>query len=42
MAQEDWQMILIPLSAENGTHALYLSYEGEGEWELKTLCFFAD
>lgn len=38
----DWQMLLLPISPEPGARPLYLRYEGEGEWELKTLCFIAD
>ncbi len=40
--QDDWQMVLIPVSVENGTRALYLRYEGEGEWDFKSFCFFPD
>ena len=42
MAQNNWQMILVPISPESGSHALYLLYEGTGEWEFKTFCFFTE
>ena len=42
METEDWQMCLIPIAPKRGRHALYLLYEGEGAWELKTLAFFAE
>ena len=29
-------------TAENGTHALSLRYEGEGEWAFQTLCFLSN
>ena len=34
-------MLLIPITPKKNTRALYLRYEGAGEWELKTL-FFAE
>ena len=42
MNTEDWQTLLLPLAPEPGAHPLYLRYEGEGEWELKTLGFISD
>lgn len=39
---EDWQMVLIPIGPEQKTNPLYLRYEGEGEWELKSFCFFGE
>ncbi len=41
LTAEDWQMLLIPITPKKNTRALYLRYEGAGEWELKTL-FFAE
>ena len=37
---EDWRMLLIPVAPEQKTRALYFRYEGAGEWELKSFCFF--
>ncbi len=42
METEDWQMCLIPIEPKRGRQALYLLYEGEGEWELKTLAFISE
>ena len=42
MNTADWQMLLLPLAPETGTHPLYLRYEGEGAWELKSFCFLSD
>ena len=41
MTAADWSMVLLPVAPEQKTRALYLRYEGEGEWELKSFCFFA-
>jgi len=41
-AVRDWRMLLLPIAPEQDTRALYLRYEGKGEWELKSLCFFAE
>ena len=42
VASEDWRMLLIPITPLPGTKPLYLRFAGEGEWELKTFCFFAE
>ncbi len=42
MNTADWQMLLLPLAPETGVRPLYLRYEGEGEWELKSFCFLSD
>lgn len=39
---EDWRMLLLPIAPEQAARPLYLRYEGEGEWELKTLAFFTE
>lgn len=41
-AVEDWRMLLVPVAPEQKTRALYLHYEGKGDWELKSFCFFAE
>ena len=42
MDNEDWEMILVPIAPEQKTRPLYLRYEGEGEWELKSFCFLTE
>ena len=39
---EDWSMALLPITPKKGTRPLYLRYDGEGEWELRSFCFFSD
>ena len=39
---DDWQMALIPIMPKQKPQPLYLLSEGTGEWELKTICFFAE
>lgn len=39
---KDWRMLLLPIASEQKTRALYFRYEGKGEWELKSFCFFAE
>ncbi len=42
LSSEDWQMALLPIQPERGTHPLYLRYEGSGEWDLRSFCFIAE
>ena len=37
-----WGMVMLPIAPRKGKRALYLRFAGEGELDLKTICFFTD
>ena len=42
LSAPDWAMVMLPITPRKGKRALYLRFAGEGELDLKTICFFAD
>ena len=42
LTAEGWHMLLIPITPLPGSRPLYLRFAGEGAWELKSFCFFAE
>ena len=41
LSAPDWAMVMLPITPRKGKRALYLRFAGEGELDLKTICFFA-